>query len=104
MVLRLAVALLTAALDSAISGKCRGVFGRKCWIATDLGDVWLSDPGMAEKVRPALVVSVTFGDTGSRLGHHRSLIRAAFVEIPLSVSFLRAVKIKPRSHTLCPKN
>jgi hypothetical protein len=104
MELRLAVALLTAAL--ALAAEYPMTFSKdgQVWIAAGLGDAWLSDPGMAEKVRPALVVSVAFGDAGSRLGHHRSFIRAAFVEIPLSVSVLKAVKIKSPSHTLCPSN
>ena len=36
------------------------------------GDIWLFDFGMAEKVRPALVISVAFGDADRALGHHCS--------------------------------
>ena len=34
------------------------------------GEVWLFDLGMAEKVRPALVVSVGYGDADRALIHH----------------------------------
>lgn len=104
MVLRLAVGLLTAA--PALAAEYLTTFSkdRQVWIAAGLADVWLTDPGMAKKVRPVLVGSVAFGDPRARLGHHRSFIRAAFVEIPLSVSVLKAVNIKSPSHTLCPSN
>ena len=57
------------------------------------GDVWLFDLGMAEKVRPALVISVAFGDADRALvtivPHTTSLGGSQF-EIPVSVSFLKA--------------
>src|ERR1035438_2260203 len=57
------------------------------------GDVWLFDLGMAEKVRPALVISVAFGDTDRPLVTivpHMTNLRGSQFEIPVSVPFLRA--------------
>ena len=57
------------------------------------GEVWLFDLGMAEKVRPALVISVAFEDADRALvtivPHTTSLRRSQF-EIPVSVPFLKA--------------
>src|ERR1035441_3560749 len=56
------------------------------------GDEWLFDLGMAEKVRPALVISVAFGDADRALVTivpHTSL-RGSQFEIPVSVPFLKA--------------
>jgi mRNA interferase MazF len=57
------------------------------------GDVWLFDLGMAEKVRPALVISVAFGDADRALVTivpHTTSLRGSQFEIPVSVSFLKA--------------
>ena len=57
------------------------------------GDVWLFDLGMAEKVRPALVISVPFGDADRALVTvvpHTTSLRGSQFEIPVSVSFLKA--------------
>ena len=57
------------------------------------GEVWLFDLGMAEKVRPALVISVAFGDTDRALVTivpHTTSLRGSPFEIPVSVSFLKA--------------
>jgi len=57
------------------------------------GEVWLFDLGMAEKVRPALVVSAAFGDADRALVTvvpHTTALRGSQFEIPVSVSFLRA--------------
>lgn len=51
-------------------------------MAPTRGEVWLLDLGMAEKVRPALIVSADFGD------HDRALIGSEY-EVPVSVFFLR---------------
>ena len=57
------------------------------------GDVWLFDLGMAEKVRPALVISVAFGDADRALVTivpHTTSLRGSQFEIPVSVPFLKA--------------
>jgi len=57
------------------------------------GEVWLFDLGMAEKVRPGLVVSVAFGDSDRALVTivpHTTSLRGSQFEIPVSVSFLKA--------------
>ena len=56
------------------------------------GDVWLFDLGMAEKVRPALVMSVAFGDADRALVTivpHTTSLRGSQFEIPVSVAFLK---------------
>ena len=56
------------------------------------GEVWLFDLGMAEKVRPALVISVAFGDADRALVTivpHTTSIRGSQFEIPASVPFLK---------------
>ena len=57
------------------------------------GEVWLFDLGIAEKVRPALVISVAFGDADRALVTivpHTTSLRGSQFEIPVSVSFLKA--------------
>jgi mRNA interferase MazF len=57
------------------------------------GEVWLFDLGLAEKVRPALVISVAFGDADRALVTtvpHTTSLRGSQFEIPVSVSFLKA--------------
>ena len=57
------------------------------------GDVWLFDLGMAEKVRPALVISVAFGDADRALVTivpHTTSLRGSQFEIPIGVPFLKA--------------
>jgi mRNA interferase MazF len=56
------------------------------------GEVWLFDLGMAEKVRPALVISVAFGDADRALitvVPHTTSLRGSQFEIPVSVPFLK---------------
>ena len=56
------------------------------------GEVWLFDLGMAEKVRPALVISVAFGDADRALVTivpHTTSLRGSQIEIPVSVPFLK---------------
>jgi mRNA interferase MazF len=56
------------------------------------GEVWLFDLGMAEKVRPALVVSVAFGDADRALVTivpHTTSLRGSQFEITASVPFLK---------------
>jgi mRNA interferase MazF len=57
------------------------------------GEVWLFDLGMAEKVRPALVISVAFGDADRALVTlvpHTTSLRGSQFEIPISVPFLKS--------------
>lgn len=54
--------------------------------------MWLFDLGMAEKVRPALVISVAFGDADRALVTivpHTTRLRGSQFEIPASVPFLK---------------
>ena len=56
------------------------------------GEVWLFDLGMAEKVRPALVLSVAFGDHDRALVTivpHTTTLRGSQYEIAVPVPFLR---------------
>ena len=55
-------------------------------------EVWLFDLGMAEKVRPALVVSVPYGDLDRALitiVPHTTSLRGSRYEIPVDVPFLK---------------
>ena len=57
------------------------------------GEVWLFDLGMAEKVRPALVVSVGYGDVDRALitiVPHTTSLRGSQYEIAVNVPFLKA--------------
>lgn len=56
------------------------------------GEVWLLDPGMAEKVRPALILSVPFGDADRALitvVPHTTSLRGSQYEIAVPVPFLK---------------
>jgi mRNA interferase MazF len=56
------------------------------------GEVWLFDLGMAEKVRPALVVSVPYGDQDRALitiVPHTTSLRGSTYEIRVNVAFLK---------------
>ena len=56
------------------------------------GEVWLLDLGMAEKVRPALVLSVAFGDIDRALMTvvpHTTTLRASQYEVAVPVPFLK---------------
>ncbi|MBI3667902.1 MAG: type II toxin-antitoxin system PemK/MazF family toxin [Acidobacteria bacterium] len=56
------------------------------------GEVWLIDFGLAGKVRPALVVSVAFGDRDRALITvipHTTALRGSAFEIGVSVPFLK---------------
>lgn len=57
------------------------------------GEVWLADLGMAAKVRPVLVVSVSFSDRDYALLQvvpHTTRPRGAQFEVKLPVRFLEA--------------
>lgn len=56
------------------------------------GEVWLFDLGMAEKVRPALVLSVSFGDRDRALitiVPHTTTLRGSEYEIAVPAPFLK---------------
>ena len=56
------------------------------------GEVWLFDLGMAEKVRPALVVSIAYGDADRALitiVPHTTALRGSPFEIDVKVPFLK---------------
>jgi mRNA interferase MazF len=56
------------------------------------GEVWLFDLGMTEKVRPALVVSVPYGDADRALVTiipHTTSLRGSQYEIAVPVGFLK---------------
>src|SRR5438046_1540637 len=56
------------------------------------GEVWLFDLGMAEKVRPALIVSVPYGDIDRALitiVPHTTSLRGSRYEIQVNVPFLK---------------
>ena len=60
------------------------------------GDAWLFDLGMAEKVRPALVVSVGYGDVDRALITilpHTTSLRGSQYEITVNVPFLEGGRI-----------
>ena len=56
------------------------------------GEVWLFDLGMTEKVRPALIVSVDYGD-GDRalvtIVPHTTSLRGSQYEVAVNVPFLK---------------
>lgn len=55
------------------------------------GEVWLTDLGMAAKVRPVLVISIPFGDSDRALitvvPHTRKIVGSEF-EVPLPIRWL----------------
>ena len=56
------------------------------------GEVWLLDLGMVEKVRPALIVSTTYGDHDRALitiVPHTTALRGSEFEIAIPVAFLK---------------
>ena len=56
------------------------------------GEVWLLDLGMVEKVRPALIVSTSYGDLDRALitiVPHTTSLRGSEFEIIIPVSFLK---------------
>lgn len=56
------------------------------------GEVWLFDLGMVAKVRPALVVSVPYGDLDRALitiVPHTTSLRGSEYEVSIHVSFLK---------------
>ena len=61
-------------------------------MAPSRGEVWLFDLGMEGKVRPALVVSVAYGDADRALVTiipHTTSLRASQDEIAVDVAFLK---------------
>ena len=69
------------------------------------GEVWLFDLGMAEKVRPALVVSVPYGDEDRALitiVPHTTSLRGSKYEIRVNVAFLKAGAILAQNAATYP--
>ncbi len=57
------------------------------------GEVWLLDLGMAEKVRPALILSVIYGDQDRALITvipHTTTLRGSQYEVAVPVPFLKS--------------
>ena len=57
------------------------------------GEIWLFDLGMAEKVRPALIISAAYGDRDRALVTivpHTTSLRGSQFEISVNVPFLKA--------------
>lgn len=55
------------------------------------GEVWQVDFGMAQKVRPALIISISYGDTDRALigvVPHTTAIRGSQFEVSVPVRFL----------------
>ena len=56
------------------------------------GEVWLFDLGMAEKVRPVLILSVAYGDTDRALVTvvpHTTSLRGSQFEVAVAAHFLK---------------
>jgi mRNA interferase MazF len=56
------------------------------------GEVWMFDCGMAEKVRPVLILSVPFGDADRAVMtvvFHSTALRGSEFEIPAAAPFLK---------------
>ena len=56
------------------------------------GEVWLVDLGMAQKVRPALILSVPYQDTDRALiaiVSHTTALRGSQFEVSITVPFLK---------------
>ncbi len=69
------------------------------------GEVWLFDLGMAGKVRPALVVSVPYGDQDRALitiVPHTTSLRGSEYEIRVEVAFLKPGAFWRRASRLIP--
>ncbi len=57
------------------------------------GDVWLFDCGLAEKIRPVLVISVPYGDRDRALVTvvpHTTALRGSEYEIAVDAPFLKS--------------
>ena len=56
------------------------------------GEVWMFDCGMAEKVRPVLILSIPFGDPDRAVVtvvFHSTALRGSSFEIEIQVPFLK---------------
>jgi mRNA interferase MazF len=61
-------------------------------MALQRGEVWLFDCGMAEKVRPILVLSIPFGDRDRAVVtvvFHTTALRGSDFEVKVDVPFLK---------------
>ena len=60
------------------------------------GEVWLVDLGLAQKVRPALILSTAYSDADRALItviSHTTKIRGSKFELPVSAPFLKPGRI-----------
>ena len=56
------------------------------------GEVWLVDLGMAAKIRPCLVLSVSPGENDRKVATlvpHTTAVRGGSFEVPLAIRFLK---------------
>jgi mRNA interferase MazF len=69
------------------------------------GEVWLVDLGMAQKTRPAVILSVSYGDTDRvvvTVVSHTTALRGSPFEVAISVPFLREGAFAVQSITTIP--
>lgn len=69
------------------------------------GEVWLVDLGMAQKTRPAVILSVAYGDTDRvvvTVVSHTTALRGSPFEIVVPVPFLREGAFAVQSITTIP--
>lgn len=69
------------------------------------GEVWLVDLGLAQKTRPAVILSVPFGDTDRvvvTVVSHTTSLRGSPFEVAVAVPFLREGAFAVQSVTTIP--
>ena len=69
------------------------------------GEVWMVDLGMAQKTRPALILSIPSADEDRALitvVPHTTTLRGSGFEIPVPVSFLKPGAFMAQSVTTIP--
>jgi mRNA interferase MazF len=69
------------------------------------GEIWLVDLGLAQKTRPALILSVAFGDADRALltiVSHTTALRGSRFEVALPVQFLREGAFNAQSIVTIP--
>ena len=69
------------------------------------GEVWLFDCGMAEKVRPVLILSIPFADADRALVtvvFHTTAVRNSQFEVKIEVPFLKGGAFVGQSVTTYP--
>ena len=69
------------------------------------GEVWMVDLGLAQKVRPALILSIGYADTDRAIVTvipHTTKVRGSEFEVAASVPFLKAGAFITQSVTTIP--